>query len=210
MDLAEFAPPLREFLGRAAYVELTLFENLSRAISAAPSVSAKAVLGQAAEATLARHRALLAELERLGQGAAEAMEPYTRPADDFERSLRDGDWYETVLTCYLTTGFLDEFFAKLATGLPEDAAHRIAAVFRRPSVGSLLVAELSAAIEANPRLAARLAMWGRRVIGDTLLLARSALHFGPNLRSDEERIEPVLSELIAAHTRRMDALGLAA
>ena len=28
--------------------------------------------------------------------------------------------------------------------------------------------------------------------------------------SDEERIEPVFTELIAAHTRRMDLLGLTA
>ncbi|MBC7591006.1 MAG: hypothetical protein H7226_08185, partial [Salinibacterium sp.] len=59
-------------------------------------------------------------------------------------------------------------------------------------------------------LAARLAMWGRRLVGDTILVARSALRYTDNHISDEARIEPVFTELIAAHTRRMDALGLTA
>ncbi len=210
VDLHEFAPPLIEFLGRAAYVELTLFENLSRAISTAPSVAAKASIGRAAELTLARHRALIAEIVRAGSTAAEAMEPYARAVDTFERETHGADWYETLITCYLTTGFLNDFFVKLANGLPENDAARVAAIYSGESGENLLAAELEAAIEANPRLASRLAMWGRRLVGDTMLVARAALHFGPNHVSDEARIEPVFTELIAAHTRRMDALGLTA
>lgn len=210
VDLHEFAPPLLEFLGRAAYVELTLFENLSRAISSAPTVGAKATIGGAAEITLARHRALIEEIRRAGGDPAAAMEPFIRPVDQFEREVHGADWYEVLVTCYLTTGFLDEFFAKLASGLDERDASRIAAIFTGPSGEPLLARELESAIEANPRLASRLAMWGRRLVGDTMLVARSTLHFGPNHRSDEERIEPVFTELIAAHTRRMDALGLTA
>jgi LPS sulfotransferase NodH len=81
---------------------------------------------------------------------------------------------------------------------------------RLPNGEELLAAELLAAIDANPRLAARLAMWGRRLVGDTMLVARSALKTSANHDSDEARIEPVFTELIAAHTRRMDALGLTA
>ena len=63
-------------------------------------------------------------------------------------------------------------------------------------------------IENDPRIGSRLAMWGRRLVGDTLLVARSAL--ASHAREDQERLEPVWTELIAAHTRRMDALGLTA
>jgi LPS sulfotransferase NodH len=69
---------------------------------------------------------------------------------------------------------------------------------------------LREAIDAHPRLSSRLAMWGRRLVGDTMLVARSALRFTEDHLSDEARIEPVFTELIAAHTRRMDALGLTA
>jgi hypothetical protein len=47
-------------------------------------------------------------------------------------------------------------------------------------------------------------------VGDTQLVARSALLGSGNQADDEERIEPVFTDLIAAHTRRMDGLGLTA
>ncbi len=206
----EFAPPLLEFLGRAAYVQLTIFENLSRAISAAPTVAAKAALGRAAELAISKHRALADEIVRAGGTAAEVMEPYTAAIDQFERVTHGGDWFENVVTCYLTGGFLDDFYVRLAAGLPSDHASRVAAIYAIGSGESVLAEQLSRAIEANPRLASRLAMWGRRLVGDTMLVARSALSYSDNHKSDEAQIEPVFNELIAAHTRRMDALGLTA
>lgn len=210
VDLVEFTPGLTEFLGRSAYIELTLFENLSRAISNAPTVAAKASIGRAAEITLGRHRALVAEITRAGGTAAEVMEPYTKVVDEFERVTHGADWFETVVTCYLTTGFLDDFFARLAAGLSGDTADRIGAIFRGESGEALLAEQISLAIDENPRLASRLAMWGRRLVGDTMLVSRSSLVYSENHKSDEARIEPVFTELIAAHTRRMDALGLTA
>ena len=53
-------------------------------------------------------------------------------------------------------------------------------------------------------------MWGRRLVGDTLLIARSSLANVGHTRRDEARLEPAFTELIASHTRRMDALGLTA
>jgi hypothetical protein len=43
-----------------------------------------------------------------------------------------------------------------------------------------------------------------------MLVARAALPLAEHDRGDELRVEPVFTELIAAHTRRMDALGLTA
>ena len=74
----------------------------------------------------------------------------------------------------------------------------------------MLAQQLQDAIDANPRLASRLAMWGRRLVGDTLLLARASLTGARITGRTRSRAEPVFTELIAAHTRRMDALGLTA
>jgi hypothetical protein len=112
------------------------------------------------------------------------------------------------VTSYVTSGLLDDFYRSLASGLPGDTALRVGAIFSSADGHDLIIAELRSAIEANPRLASRLAMWGRRLVGDTLLIARSAL--SEQSHPDEARLEPVFTELIAAHTRRMDALGLTA
>jgi hypothetical protein len=74
----------------------------------------------------------------------------------------------------------------------------------------VLEAELRAAIAADPALADRLALWGRSRVGDTLLIARSALRASERPDRAGQQVEPVFTELIADHTRRMDALGLTA
>ncbi|MBN9238424.1 MAG: hypothetical protein BGO97_01975 [Micrococcales bacterium 70-64] len=210
VDLHEFTPDLMHFLGRAAYVQLTLFENLSRALASAPTTAAKTSISRAAEFSLAKHRRLVDEIQHAGGDAAALMEPSTADVDRFERATHGADWFETLVTCYVTAGFLDDFFARLAVGLPAEPARRVATIYAGESGEALLAALLEEAIGANPRLASRLAMWGRRLVGDTMLVSRESLQFGENHRSDEERIEPVFTELIAAHTRRMDLLGLTA
>lgn len=210
VDLAELTPDLTAFLGQAAYVQLTIFENLSRAIAAAPTTEAKAGLSRVAGLSLAKHHGLTAEISRRGWEPGEVMEPYTEGTDEFQRFAQGADWFETLVTCYVTAGFLDDFFARLAAGLAPDPGTRIIELLSSRSDEAVLVGELLAAIDDNPRLASRLAMWGRRLIGDTMLVARRALAPSENQLRDEARIEPVFTELIAAHTRRMDVLGLTA
>lgn len=207
-ELEEFTPALPKLLGRAAYVQLALFENLGRAVATAPTTAGKTALAACAELSIGKHRSLVAELEQLGKDPAAAMEPYRAGLDEFQRITQGGDWFEAVLTCYLTAGFLDDFYARLAAGLDEPDASRLTALFTAPSGDDRLVALLAEAMDTNPRLASRLALWGRRLLGDTMLAARDSLQH--RRAGDHEQIEPVFTELIAAHTRRMDALGLTA
>lgn len=210
VDLAELTPSVSTYLGKAAYAQLTIFENLSQAIALAPTTDAKANLSKAAALSLARHHGLTAEIERHGFAPSDLMEPHRVEIDQYQRLTLGSDWFEVLITCYVTAGFLDDFFLRLAAGLPKETAGHVLDVFKTESGEDLVAAELLAAIDVNPRLAARLALWGRRLVGDTMLIARSALATSENHRSDEARIEPVFTELIAAHTRRMDALGLTA
>jgi hypothetical protein len=210
VDLATLTPDLTEFLGKSAYLQLTMFENLSRVVRSAPNTEAKSALSQVAGLALLKHQALTAELERQGSDAAETMQPFVAEIDAFQRVTQGNDWYESVTSCYLTAGFLDDFLVRLAAGLPGAAGSRAIGILSEKTGEDIMARELLAAIEKNPRLAARLAMWGRRLVGDTMLVARWMLRPSENHDSDEERIEPVFTELIAAHTRRMDALGLTA
>lgn len=206
--LAELTPDPVEFLGIAAYLELMLFEDASRAITMAPSTGAKSALGRVAQPHLAAHEGLVDELTRRGRDPVAAMEPYRDDLEEYRRRVQGADWFEALVTCYLTAGFLTDFFVGLAGGLPTDLRGRVEALLDDRATEAILASQLQAAIADNPRLAARLAMWGRRLVGDTMLVARSALGVGPG--SGPQRIEPIFTELIAAHTRRMDGLGLTA
>jgi hypothetical protein len=210
VDLATLTPDLTTFLGKAAYLQLAMFENLSRVVRTAPSTQTKSALSQVAGFTLQKHQALIAEIEKHGADAAATMQPFVAEIDNFQRITEGSDWFESVTSCYLTMGFLDDFFVRLAAGLSGATGTRITAILTEETGESTLRAVLLAAIANNPRRGARLAMWGRRLVGDTMLLARWTLRPTENHDSDEARIEPVFTELIALHTRRMDALGLTA
>ena len=209
LELAELAPPVDRFLGQAAYVQLSIFEDLSRLVALAPTLEAKEALSQASAISLDRYRGLTAEIRRSGAEPSTAMEPYTTGTDFFQKVTQGADFYESLMTSHITAGILDDFFARLALGLSAAEAARITPLYD-PSHEQIVADQLRVGISANPRLAARLAMWGRRLVGDTMLVARASLATPPASERDEAKVEPVFTELIAAHTRRMDALGLTA
>jgi hypothetical protein len=210
VDLAELTPEVLPYLGQAAYVQLALFETLSHAVSVAPTAASKVAVSRVAALCLAKHHGLAAEIKRLGHEPGATMAPFAARIDEYARTTLGADWYEMLVTAYLTAGLLGDFQLQLAAGLPSEARVRIIPLLSGDDGHALLVDELRSAIDANPRLASRLAMWGRRLVGDTLLIARSSLANVGHTRRDEARLEPVFTDLIASHTRRMDALGLTA
>lgn len=208
VDLAELTPELIPYLGQAAYLQFVIFQTLTRAIAFAPSMDSKEVISRVAALALAKHHGLVAEITRKGQHPGPTMQPYAASIDHYASITTGANWSEMLVTSYLTAGLLDDFSRQLASGLPGEYATRITALLSGDDGHDLIVAELRAAIAADPRLSSQLALWGRRLVGDTLLVARSALN--ANSAPDEARLEPVFTELIAAHTRRMDSLGLTA
>jgi len=211
VELADLTPAPEPFLGQAAYLTLVLFENLGRAVQTAPTTGAKTALGGAAAQVLEAHEGLVTELRGLGADPVVAMDPFRADLDAYQTRLQGADWAETLVTCYLTTGFLADFFTGLAAGLPAGLAERIGLLLDVDHGERVLEEQLRGVIEHSPRIASRLAMWGRRLIGDTMLVARSALALdAAGAAPDAARVEPAFNELIGAHTRRMDALGLTA
>ena len=208
--LGELTPDLTSFLGRAACVQLTIFETIAHALATAPNLRGKNAVSRVATSSLRRYDGLVLELIRIGHDPTEAMGRFSAGIDRFQHEVAGGDWYETLVTCYVTAGLLDDFFVRLADGLGDEQRRRIVALLGQDASSQHIVALLRTAIAENPRLASRLAMWGRRLVGDTLLVARSSLAVPERTRGDDARLEPVFTEIIALHTRRMDALGLTA
>jgi len=110
-----------------------------------------------------------------------------------------------VLKLYLTLGLLEEFYAKLACGLSDEVCAAVEKALNDKTIDKFAKKTLVEAISKDPTLGWRLALWGRRIMGDVILELRSVIP-GASL----EDIEPVIAELNGPHSLRMDALGLAA
>lgn len=209
IDLADVTPDAISYLGQVAYFELAVFESLTRAVTEAPDLASKEGLSHVAGEALAKHHGLVAILRQLKVDPAETMEPFAADIDRFESLTRGRDWFETLLGVYLTAGFLNEFFLELAGALPKKYRVTVQDILSTDRTADVLVAALRAGMDTDPKLGSKLALWGRRLMGDTQLVARGALQLSAD-GSDESKLEPVFTGLVGSHSKRMDALGLTA
>ena len=227
IDLRPFAPESREFLGQLAYHQLASFEILTNELKYSPNTSYKAELSAAASKHFLRYKALAKNLELLNVEPAEAMDPFVERIETYNSAITGVDWYEALLKVYLTQGLLDDFYRRLAVGLDVKLQAEVKKTLSDKTFEKFAVKTLSLAMQSDDVLRSRLALWGRRVMGDSLLEVRASLDDrklagvpkNKRLTSQEARdvrlrayatLEPLITELIAAHSNRMDALGLTA
>lgn len=210
VELAEFAPSIMPFLGLTAYLQLELYEASARAVAGAPDLQSKEALARVAAVSLTKHQRLTDEIRRRGHEPHLVMEPYTPVIDRYIARIDTGDWHQYVLTVYLVGGLFDDFFASLAVGLRDGYRNEAIAILGDATGREELRELLSGEIAADPPIAHRLALWGRRLVGDTLLVSRQVLALSDQRTFVESEVEPVFTELIADHIRRMDRLGLTA
>jgi len=208
VDFAELAPDVDTFLGQAAYLQLGYFETLSELIALTPELHEKEALSRAAGAALTKHEGIVALIRERGLDPTAVMLPFREDLDAFRAATHGVRPRETMLSVHITAGMLDDFYYALAAGYAE-TGRKVARILQADDARQAIVDMLAATIAGDDEWRSLLALWGRRLVGDTLLVARAALR-GRLDAADEKTVEPVFTELMGAHARRMDALGLAA
>lgn len=209
VDFEELAPEIDTFLGQAAYLQLGYFETLSELIALTPELDKKEALSSAAGAALRKHEELVAVIRERGDDPTAIMLPFREPLDEFRDATHGVRPQETMLSVHITAGMLDDFYLALSASYG-DAGRRVARILQADDDRQAIVDIIKETIESDQEWKALLAMWGRRLVGDTLLIARAALRPTELRIADEEKVEPVFTELMAAHSKRMDDMGLAA
>ena len=205
LDLRPFTPEPKAFLGQLAYLELASFEIMTAELKFAPTTAAKAQLSEAAAKSFDKYRQLSRRLAQLDLDATDAMDPYVERIDTFHSRTKGLDWYENVLKLYLANGLLEDFYLRLSVGLEPSLQAEVAKALSDKSVEKFVKQVFGKALEQDSGLSSRLALWGRRIMGDVILELRAVL---PSV--EYSTLEPLVTELIGAHSVRMDALGLAA
>ncbi|QTX04275.1 ferritin-like fold-containing protein [Agromyces archimandritae] len=210
-DFTEFAPEPLAFLGQAACIQLEFFELLAKAVATSPGLAPKEGVSVVAGVALRRHHRLLDEVRAHDGDPVGIMQPFADATLEFREQIQGADWWELLLGIHIASGMLDDYFSHLAQALPRELRERVTELLAPdPRAAGVLEAEIERGIREVPGLGDRLALWGRSIVGDTLLVARSALRGSESGAGPGSGVEPVFTELIAEHTRRMDALGLTA
>jgi hypothetical protein len=227
IDLKPYTPEPKVFLGQLAYLQLSQFEILTNELKFSPKTQYKAELSEAAAKSFEKYRAISKKLAGLGVDPTDAMDPFVERIETFHSRTTGNSWHESIIKVYLVSGLLDDFYRRLAIGLDPLLRADVEKALNDKKFEAFAKRVLLESMAADEQLASNLALWGRRLMGDVLLELRGAFDNRKlagfpktkKLTVNEERelnlaayskIEPLISELIGAHTVRMDALGLTA
>lgn len=204
-----------ELLGLVAHLDHVAFERNAADAQAAPTISGQLQLSRLAADAIVRRDELLDLIAAEGGDPLSVMLGYADLLDDFDTRTAAASWAERLLTQVIAFGFADDVCRAAVAGLGGPAAVLIAASLDDTRRAELAMAELRTIVDADPVLASRLALWGRRVVGEALGLTQHLLQHRAGIARLIESTRPgasttIFGDLTAEHTRRMGRLGLAA
>ena len=204
-----------------AVSEITAFERMAADCALAPTFDDKASMGALAATEFKHFMALRNRLIELGADPEEAMEPFRQTLEDFHAKTRPTDWLEGLMKAYVGDGIGLDFYREISSYVDPRTRELVFEVCDDLTQAEYVVERIRAAIVQDPKVAGRLALWGRRLVGEALSQAQrvaadrdalSALIIGGVDRpgADLAEIGRMLARLTDSHSRRMADLGLAA
>jgi tRNA-(MS[2]IO[6]A)-hydroxylase (MiaE)-like len=210
---------LLDLLGLLAYAELVAFFRLSGDASLAPSLADKAALAEMAAAEFTHFAKLRGQLALMGVAAEQAMLPFVEPLDAFHARTAPADWLEGLVKAYVGDGIAADFYRAVAAVLDPQVGELVTEVLADTGHAGFVVPRVRAAIETDPAVAGRLALWARRLVGEALAQAHRVVAERPALvrlltgngageGSGQGEIGRMFAEVTDAHDKRMAALGL--
>ncbi|WP_374223305.1 ferritin-like fold-containing protein [Streptomyces sp. F63] len=209
-----------DLLGALAYGELAAFERLAEDAKMAPTLEDKAELAKMASAEFHHFERLRDRLSAIDAEPKTAMEPFAAALDGFHRQTAPTDWLEGLVKAYVGDSIASDFYREVAVRLDSDTRDLMLQVLDDTGHASFAVERVRAAIEAEPRVGGRLALWARRLMGEALSQAQRVVAERDALSTmlvggladgfDLAEVGRMFSRITEAHTKRMAALGLAA
>jgi hypothetical protein len=221
LEDAAYRHAVVDLLGAIAYGELSAFERLVDDAKLAPSLRDKVEMGTMASLEFGHVGRLHDRIRELGSDPFEAMAPFESAIDLFHAHTAPADWYESLIKAYVGDGMASDFYREIAAYLDPETGDVIIASLEDTGQADFAVRHIRKAIDDDPKLAGRLALWGRRLMGEALTQAQrvaaerdalTALLAGgidrPGL--DLAAIGRMFARITERHADRMAELGLSA
>jgi hypothetical protein len=209
-----------DLMGAIAYGELSAFERLVDDAKLSPTLADKIALGSMATVQFGHVQPLLDRITELGVDPVDGMAPFVKPFDTFHASTAPSDWLEGLVKAYVGDGLAADFYREIAAFVDAGTRELILSSLQDAGQADFVVDRVRQAIAADHRVGGRLALWGRRLMGEALSQAQrvaaerdslAALLAGgvdrPGL--DLAAMSRMFSRLTENHTDRMAELGLA-
>lgn len=217
----DYQAAITELVAVLAMSELMAFERLAADAALAPTVEDKMAVADMAVSEYRHFLALRDWLTAHGVDPEDAMQPFRPALDEFHTHTAPNDWLEGLVKAYVGDGIALDFYREIAEYVDPETRALVLDVCQDLGHSQFVVDRVREAVAEDPRVAGRLALWGRRLVGEALSQAQrvaaerdalAGLLVGGVDRpgADLAEIGRMLARLTEQHTKRMAALGLAA
>jgi ferritin-like protein len=207
-----------DLLGAMAYGELQAYERLASDGAMAPDFYNRTAIAEMATAEFKHFKMLRDRLEQMGADPEVAMTPFVEPIDAFHASTAPADWLEGLVKAYVGDGIAMDFYRDVAVHLDPETRDLINEVCSDLGHSKFVVDAVQYCVAEDPRVAGRLALWGRRLMGEAVAQSQRVASQRESLIDlvlggigpDMAAITRMFADLTEAHTARMQSLGLEA
>lgn len=218
----EFRGGVVDLLGALAYGELVGFFTIVRDAEQAPAMSVSMRLADVAVSEYGQYLRLIARLEELGADPEKTMAPFAASFDEWHRRTQPGSWLEGLMKVYAGNALAADFYREISRFVDPQTQELVADVLGRGAYIGFAARNLREAIKQDSAVAGRLALFGRRMMGEALSQAqrvaaeRDAITGllvdldGRGHGADLAELTRMFARITERHTRRMEALGLSA
>lgn len=198
-------------LGLVAASRITAFDWLAEDAAQAPAAETRVTFTRLAAAELDHHGDVEQHVAQLGGDLVGAATPYLELLGGIGQRTRSAQWWERVVRTVVAGGMVRDLVELVAGRLAQPARDLAVGALAGTDLTEVVAAEVTRVSAEEPSLSARLALWGRRVAGETLGVVQPVLGVVESAGGADlgELAAPALGTISAGHAHRMGRLGLA-
>ena len=208
-------PAVNELFALLAYAEIAAFYRLTDEARMAPDLRGRISMASIAAAEMGHYELLRDALERRGVDAVSAMSKYVSALENYHRLTTPSTWLEALVKTYVADALASELYLEIAGGLPDECVDVVREALSETGHSQFVVAQVRAAVTTSRKQRSRLALWARRLFGETITQAQYVLADHDELvnlvvygTQGLTQLGGFFDRLQETHDKRMEELGL--
>lgn len=204
-----------DLLGVLAYGELSAFDRMAADARMAPTVALRAAMSEMAAVEMAHYAKLVARIIELGGDPFQAMAAFVEAVETFHARTEPRTWGEALVKAYVGDGLAADLYTEVAQLVDPLTRALVTEALADSGHSAFAIREVGALIASDPTAAARLSLWGRRLVGEAISQTQRVAAERDALAllivggvGDLSGISAMVERITRRHTERMTAIGL--